>query len=89
MHNGSWACGECNPDEVVDLASGSCWCGPDKVRSVTGDNTSPCVPKINPQPAPPPVAQASMGKAFFAGAVVLAILGLGTMLVGSREDRDA
>jgi hypothetical protein len=39
----------------------------------------------SPQPAPPPVAQASMGRMFFAGAVVLGIFGLGAMLVGSRE----
>ncbi len=87
MYQGEWVCSVCNADEILDPTDGACWCGPDKVRSITGDTNSPCVPKLNPQPAPPPEAQASMGKAFFAGAVVLGILGLGLMLVGSREDR--
>jgi hypothetical protein len=85
FHQGQWVCNTCRSDEFIDPKDGHCWCGPDKVRSVTGDADSPCVPKLNPQPAPPPVEQASMGRMFFAGAVVLGIFGLGAMLVGSRE----
>jgi len=92
FHGGEWVCGECNPDEMADLASGTCWCGPDRERAVPGDNSSPCVPRGSVQPTPPPsppTSQAGMGKMFFVGAVALAIFGIGAGIVGSKKERES
>lgn len=95
FENGSWQCGVCRADEVLDPASQTCVCGAGKVRKDPNDWWSACVPKqvtpvpppVNPvQPQQPPPAQAGIGKAIFVGAVVLAVFGIGSALMGSRKE---
>ena len=95
FHQGEWVCNVCRYDEIIDDSDGACFCGPNKVRSIPGDTDSMCVPRqaavmpppVNPvQPQPPPPAQAGIGKAIFVGAVVLAVFGIGSSLIGSRKE---
>lgn len=82
FYENQWFCNVCDATEVIDPADGKCWCGPDKVREIPGDLASPCVPRINPQPAP---QSAGVGKWFVVGAVVLGILGIGAAAMSEER----
>ncbi len=51
LFQGTWSCNVCGADEQIDPVDSLCACKSGTVRKTPGDTMSPCVPKVNPQPA--------------------------------------